>query len=116
MLSSGLFLILFSLLLLLALESVPSGQIGTQTTGAGYLVVVIGGLILGARAVYRSYRSERVQEYAQKFSIQIPVMIAFVVLYYLLARYRPAYAVWFGICYVVARVLTHLGIYISARV
>lgn len=114
LLTSGMYLILFVLLLVLALE--PNEQIGSQASAIGYLIAIIGGLILGARPIYRFYRSEKVRKRAQRFPIRIPAMVAFVVLYYLLARYRPTYAVWFGICYVVARVLTHLGIYVTARV
>jgi uncharacterized membrane protein YidH (DUF202 family) len=114
LLTSGMSLILFVLLLVLALE--PSRQIGAQSGALGYLIAIVGGLVLGAGPVYRFYRSEKAREQAQKFPVRIPAVTAFYVLYYLLARYRPAYAVWFGICYVVARVLTHLGIYVTARV
>ena len=115
LLTTGLYLVLFVLLLALALGSSPNEQIGAQASAIGYLAATVGGLILGARPVYRFYTSDQARERAQRFPIRVPMMIAFVVLYYLLARYRPTYAVWLGICYVVARALTHLGIYIAAR-
>jgi hypothetical protein len=110
-----LYLVPFVLILALSLDEANATVARENVTGIGYLLAILGGVSIGAGSVYRFQTSERVRERSKKFSFRTLSVLGFFGFYWLLASYRPTYAVWFGICYLVARTLAYIWIYVAAR-
>jgi uncharacterized membrane protein YidH (DUF202 family) len=108
-------LIAFVLLLALSLDEANTVGGKETVTAVGYLLVIIGGVLVGGGSIYRFHTSERVEERSRKFSFRTVSVLGFFGLYWLLASYRPTYAVWFAICYLIARTLAYIWIYVAAR-
>lgn len=110
-----LYLVLFVLLLALSLDGANATVGRENVTAVGYFLVILGGVLIGGGSIYRFHTSETLRERSKKFSYRAVAIFGFFGLYWLLASYRPTYAVWFGICYLTSRTLAYVVIYVAAR-
>ncbi len=111
-----LYLVLFVLLLALSLDGANATVERVNITIFGFLLVILGGVVIGGGSVYRFHTSERAREQSKKFSFRTVAVLGLFGFYWLLASYRPSYAIWFAICYLAARTLAHIWIYVAARI